>query len=45
VGIDPQFFTRRELPGGALASAAFGKGERPIVLFLFVDDLNQRVAD
>src|SRR5258706_4165697 len=36
--------TRRELLGGALASAAFGKSERPNVLFLAVDDMNDWVG-
>lgn len=36
--------TRRELLGGALASAAFGKDQRPNVLFLAVDDMNDWVG-
>jgi arylsulfatase A-like enzyme len=36
--------TRRELLGGALASAAFGKDRRPNVLFLAVDDMNDWVG-
>ena len=36
--------TRRELLGGALTSAAFGKDQRPNVLFLAVDDMNDWVG-
>ena len=36
--------TRRQLLAGALASASFGKTERPNVLFLSVDDMNDWVG-
>jgi arylsulfatase A-like enzyme len=36
--------TRRQLLGGALAAAASGKSERPNVLFLSVDDMNDWVG-